>query len=250
MTLESFFKENKAVALGFSGGVDSSYLLYAAHSLGADVRAYCAKTAFQPDFELRDALDVAKHIGVKIKVLAADILANIDVASNPENRCYHCKKVIFGALVSQARADGAKVIIDGTNASDDLGDRPGAAALAEMSVRSPLRECGLTKGDVRRLSKEAGLPNWDKPAYSCLATRVPYGRPLTPDLLQRVEGAEAALFNLGFGGFRVRVHGEAAKLQFPLAQMGMVLSMREGVLSAVRPHFDAALLDLECRQPQ
>jgi uncharacterized protein len=250
MTLETFFRENGAVALGFSGGVDSSYLLYAAHSLGTDIRAYYAKSAFQPAFELRDALDVAKRIGVGVKVLEADILANDDVAPNPENRCYHCKKVIFGTLVAQARADGASVIIDGTNASDDLGDRPGTAALAEMSVRSPLRECGLTKGDVRRLSKEAGLPNWNKPAYSCLATRVPCGQRLTPELLQRVEGAEAALFAMGFDSFRVRVHGEAARLQFPLDQMEKALGMRAAIVSAMRPHFEAALLDLECRRPQ
>lgn len=250
MTLEEFFKENKSVALGFSGGVDSSYLLYAARSLGADVRAYFAKSAFQPAFEMEDALGMARHIGVGVKVLHADILASKEVAANPENRCYHCKKVLFGALVAAARADGAQVVIDGTNASDDLGDRPGAAALSEMSVRSPLRECGLTKDDVRRLSREAGLPNWDKPAYSCLATRVPFGRPLTLELLQRVERAEAALFSLGFHGFRARVYGEAARLQFPLAQMEKALGMREDILKALRPHFEAALLDLEGRQAQ
>jgi len=250
MTLEEFFKENSSVALGFSGGVDSSYLLWAAHSLGADVRAYFAKSAFQPTFEMQDALSVAKHIGVEVKVLNADILANGEVAANPENRCYHCKKVVFGTLVAQARADGAKVIIDGTNASDDLGDRPGAAALAEMSVRSPLRECGLTKSDIRRLSREAGLPNWDKPAYSCLATRVPFGREITPDLLQRVEGSEEALFALGFYGFRARVHGEAAKLQVPVEQMKKALDMREDILKALGPFFGQVLLDLEARRPQ
>jgi len=250
MTLEEFFKENRSVALGFSGGVDSSYLLWAAHSLGADIRAYYAKSAFQPAFEMEDALSVAKHIGAELKVLSADILASKEVAANPENRCYHCKKVIFGALVEQARADGAKVIIDGTNASDDLGDRPGAAALAEMSVRSPLRECGLAKSDIRRLSREAGLPNWNKPAYSCLATRVPFGREITPEILQKIEGAETALFALGFDGFRVRVHGEAAKLQFPLEQMKKVLGAREDILKDLRPFFGQVLLDLEGRQAQ
>jgi len=250
MTLEEFFRENRLVALGFSGGVDSSYLLWAARSLGADVRAYYAKSAFQPAFEMQDALSIAKHIGAEVKVLSADILASKEVAANPENRCYHCKKILFGALVAQASADGIQVIIDGTNASDDLGDRPGAAALAEMSVRSPLRECGLTKSDIRRLSKEAGLPNWNKPAYSCLATRVPSGREITSELLQRVEGAEAALFALGFDGFRVRVFGEAAKLQLPFEQMKKALDMREDVLKALRPFFDQILLDMESRQPQ
>jgi uncharacterized protein len=250
MTLEEFFRENSLVALGFSGGVDSSYLLWAARSLGADVRAYYAKSAFQPAFEMQDALSIAKHIGAEVKVLSADILASKEVAANPENRCYHCKKILFGALVAQAHADGTQVIIDGTNASDDLGDRPGAAALAEMSVRSPLRECDLTKSDIRRLSKEAGLPNWNKPAYSCLATRVPFGREITPELLQRVEGAEGALFALGFDGFRVRVFGESAKLQLPIGQMKKALDMRENVLKALRPFFDQILLDMEGRQPQ
>jgi pyridinium-3,5-biscarboxylic acid mononucleotide sulfurtransferase len=250
MTLEEFFKENRSVALGFSGGVDSSYLLWAARLHGADVRVYYAKSAFQPSFEMDDALDTAKHIGIEVKVLSADILASKDVAANPKNRCYHCKKIIFGALVAQARADGAKVIIDGTNASDDLGDRPGAAALAEMAVRSPLRECGLTKSDIRRLSKEAGLPNWDKPAYSCLATRVPFGREITPELLQKIEGAEATLFMLGFSGFRVRVFGEAAKLQVPLGQMKKIMWLREEIIKALRPFFGEILLDLDNRRIQ
>jgi len=250
MTLKEFFKENSSVALGFSGGVDSSYLLWAAHSFGADVRAYYAKSAFQPAFEMEEALGIAKRIGVELKVLSADILSSKEVAANPENRCYHCKKIIFGTLVAQARADGAQVIIDGTNASDDLGDRPGAAALAEMGVRSPLRECGLSKRDIRRLSREAGLPNWDKPAYSCLATRVPFGREITPELLQKVEEAEGALFALGLSGFRVRVFGEVAKLQFTLGQMSKAMRLREEIVAALRPYFGQILLDLECRQAQ
>jgi uncharacterized protein len=250
MTLKEFFKKNNSVALGFSGGVDSSYLLWAARSFGADVRAYYVKSAFQPAFEMKDAFSIAKQIGVEVNVLSADILSSKDVVVNPKNRCYHCKKIIFGAIVAQAHADGAQVIIDGTNASDDLGDRPGAAALAEMGVRSPLRECGLSKRDIRRLSAEAGLPNWDRPAYSCLATRVPFGREITLDLLQKVEAAENALFALGLIGFRVRVFGEAAKLQFTLGQMSKAMRLREEIVAALRPFFGQILLDLECRDAQ
>ncbi|MCL2231833.1 MAG: ATP-dependent sacrificial sulfur transferase LarE [Treponema sp.] len=247
MTLEQFFKENPVVALGFSGGVDSSYLLYAGVRYGAKVKAYYAKTVFQPEFELKDALHVASHIGTEITVLEKDVLADAQVTANPPDRCYFCKLVLFGALCAQARADGIPLIIDGTNASDDASDRPGMKALTELSVRSPLRECNITKDDVRRLSKEAGLPTWDKPAYACLATRIPPGRAITKELLHRVEKAEEALFAFGFTDFRVRVMGEAAKLQFPKNQMNTLLEKRLDVIKEIKPYFPTVLLDLEGR---
>ena len=247
MTLEQFFKENPAAALGFSGGVDSTYLLYAGLRYGAKVKAYYAKTAFQPEFELKDAYHLAEHIGTEITVLEKDVLADAQVAANPPDRCYFCKTVIFEALCAQAKADGMPLVIDGTNASDDASDRPGMKALKELSVRSPLRECGITKDEVRRLSKEAGLPTWDKPAYACLATRIPPGRAITKELLERVEKAEEALFAFGFADFRVRVMGEAAKLQFPREQMSKLLDSRQDVLKKIKPYFPTVLLDLEGR---
>ncbi|MCL2601902.1 MAG: ATP-dependent sacrificial sulfur transferase LarE [Treponema sp.] len=247
MTLEQFFKENPVVALGFSGGVDSSYLLYAALRYGANVKAYFVKTAFQPEFELRDARNVAAHIGAKMTVLEMDVLSNAQVAANPDNRCYFCKTAIFGMLRDAARAEGIPLIIDGTNASDDAADRPGMKALAELSVRSPLRECDITKAEVRRLSKEAGLPTWDKPAYACLATRIPSGRTITKELLQRVEQAEEVLFALGFSDFRVRVSGEAAKLQFPPEQMLKLFEKRQDVVKKLKPYFQEIVLDLQGR---
>jgi len=246
-TLEEFFKENPSVALGFSGGVDSSYLLYAGLKYGANIKAYHAKTAFQPEFEMEDARRMAKHLGASMTILTKDILANPKVVANPPDRCYHCKKGIFGELHKQATADGFKVIIDGTNASDDADDRPGMKATAELAVRSPLRECGITKNEVRRLSKEAGLFTWNKPAYACLATRVPAGQPYTAELLQKVEHAEMALFQLGFTDFRVRVIGGVAKLQFPSEQMTKVITEKTKILQAIKPHFSTILLDLEGR---
>ena len=247
MTLQEFFQENPRVALGFSGGVDSSYLLYATLQAGADVRPYFISTVFQPAFEREDAMRLAADLGVEVTVVPYDILSHPEVASNPSDRCYHCKTALFGALRDRAAADGYTVLIDGTNASDEAGDRPGMRALVEMSVRSPLRECGLTKADVRRLSREAGLFTWDKPAYACLSTRIPTGRPVEAGLLARVEAAEAALFAMGFSDFRVRVYGEAARLQFRAADLGSVVERREEILAGVQPHFETVLLDLQPR---
>ena len=139
MTLQEFFQENPRVALGFSGGVDSSYLLYTALQAGADVRPYFISTVFQPAFEREDAMRLAADLGVEVTVVPYDILSHPEVASNPSDRCYHCKTALFGALRDRAAADGYTVLIAGTNASDEAGDRPGMRALVELSVRSPLR---------------------------------------------------------------------------------------------------------------
>ncbi|MCL1992484.1 MAG: ATP-dependent sacrificial sulfur transferase LarE [Spirochaetes bacterium] len=247
ITLEQFFKENPSVAIGFSGGVDSSYLLYAGLHYGAKVKAYYVKAAFQPEFEFNDALNLARHLGADVKVLEVDVFASETVLSNPADRCYHCKNVVFGEIKKQAAADGFSLLVDGTNASDDAGDRPGMKALQELSVRSPLRECGLGKDEIRRLSKEAGLETWNKPSYACLATRIPFGRRITQELLTKVEQSENALFALGFSDFRVRVLGDDAKLQVPVSQMGDVLNKCAEIVGALKPHFSAVLLDMEGR---
>ena len=179
MELSDFFRENPRAALAFSGVTDSAYLLYEALQCGAEVRPYYVKTPFQPRFELDDALRLTKELGTELTVIEYDILNDGLVAANPADRCYHCKKKLFGLLLRERAAnDGFSLIIDGTNASDDAGDRPGMRALGELCVRSPLRECGLTKAEIRARSKEAGLFTWNKPAYACLATRVPTGRPI------------------------------------------------------------------------
>ena len=247
MTLQTFFRENPRAAMGFSGGVDSAYLLWAAHEAGADILPVFVRTAFQPAFELADAQRLAAQIGVELMVAELDILAVPEIAANPPERCYHCKRRIFEAVTAAAQARGYSLLLDGTNASDDAGDRPGMRALRELSVRSPLRECGLTKDEIRRLSREAGLFTWDKPAYACLATRIPAGRALDADTLWRVERAEDALRALGFSDLRVRVYHDAARLQLPSAQLPLLLTKREAVLTALRAEFPAALLDLETR---
>ena len=247
MTLEQFFQENPRCALGFSGGVDSAYLLYAGVKARADIRPYFIKTAFQPAFELADAKKLAEGLGVEVTVLELDALADPRVAANPADRCYYCKQNLFRTLKDRAIADGYPVLLDGTNASDEAGDRPGMRALAELSVRSPLRECGLTKAELRARSRAAGLFTWDKPAYACLATRVPAGEAITAETLARVEGAEDALFRLGYTDFRVRVFHSAARLQLPRGQMERAVREAEAIQAALKPYFTPILLDLEGR---
>lgn len=247
MTLEQFFQENPKVAIAFSGGVDSAYLLYAALKHGAQAQAYYVNTAFQPAFELEDAKNLARQLHAQMCVLDVDVLCNDTVTQNPKNRCYYCKKVIFSQILEAAKADGFTVILDGTNASDDASDRPGMKALMEMSVRSPLRECDLKKDEIRRLSKEAGLFTWDKPAYACLATRIPTGEQITAEKLERTEKAEAYLFALGFRDFRVRSVGNAAKIQVTESDFDKVIQHRSDIINALRNHYQAVTLDLEVR---
>lgn len=248
MNLSDFFRENPRAAVAFSGGVDSAYLLSAAKQAGADVGAYYVKSAFQPQFELEDAIRIAKKLDVNMKILTVDVLADQIVAENPADRCYYCKKLIFTTIMEAAGTDGYKVLLDGTNASDEEGDRPGMRALRELSVRSPLRECGLTKDEIRRRSKEAGLFTWDKPAYACLATRIPAGERITKEKLEAAEAAENDLFSLGFTDFRVRRFGGAARLQFQAGQLSAVLERREEIVAKLKQYYSAVLLDMEVRE--
>ena len=247
MTLEDFFREVPKAALAFSGGTDSAFLMWAAKHYGCDVKAYYVSTVFQPEFEKRDAIRLAGELNVPLRIVKKDILAVPEAAANGPRRCYYCKRAIFTALWEAAGADGYPVLLDGTNASDDAGDRPGMQALAELEVRSPLRECGISKKEVRRRSKEAGLFTWDKPAYACLATRVPTGEAIAPETLQKVEAAEEALFSLGYSDLRVRVFHGAARLQLPGQQLERAAKERERILQALAPWFGTVLLDLKAR---
>ena len=247
MKLNEFFKKNPKVAIGFSGGVDSAYLLYKAKECGADIQPYYIKTAFQPEFELYDALRLCEKIGVKLRVIEYDILSHKDIAKNPENRGYYCKKALFSTLKAQAQKDGYALIIDGTNASDDLSDRPGAKAISELSVRSPLRECGLTKDEIRKLSKKAGLFTWNKPSYSCLATRVKTNTALNKDLLGKVEATELELMSLGFSDFRARTDGKTARLEIKKEQREMAETMKKELLKVIRKNFENEILEIKER---
>ena len=247
MTLEEFFTQHPRTAVAFSGGTDSALVLWAAGRYGRDVRAYYVHTVFQPAFELADAKRLAEELEVPLTVVEADVLAVPEATANGPRRCYYCKKALFTTLWQRARADGYTVLLDGTNASDDAGDRPGMQALRELEVRSPLRECGITKAEVRRMSKEAGLFTWDKPAYACLATRVPTGTAITPEALTAVEGAENALAALGYRDFRVRLFHGAARLELTEHDFMRAAGEREAAKAALSPWFKTVLLDCNTR---
>ena len=247
MTLEEFFRSVPKAALAFSGGTDSAFLMWAAKHYGCDLKAYYVNTAFQPEFELEDAQRLSEELSVPMKIVEKDILAVPEAAENGPRRCYYCKQAIFTALWEAARADGYTVLLDGTNASDDAADRPGMQALRELSVLSPLRECGITKPEIRRLSQEAGLFTWEKPAYACLATRIPAGTRIVDEDLKRVESAENMLAGLGFRDFRVRMYHGGARLQVTEEQLALALEKRLEIVSGLRELFPAVMLDMEPR---
>ena len=213
MTMQAFFQIHPAAAVAFSGGVDSAWLLHEAVRYAQKTAAYFVRTPFQPAFELDDARRTSRLLGAALTVVDFDILAIPEAASNPPDRCYHCKRALFSRILAQARADGFDHVLDGGNASDNASDRPGMRALRELGVLSPLRLCGLAKSDIRRLAREAGIPVWDKPSYACLATRIPAGTPITQADLARVERGEGKLTALGFADPRLRLRGEDALLQ-------------------------------------
>ena len=247
MNLQDFFTQHPKLALAFSGGVDSAYLLYASLQAGCDVRAYYVKSPFQPQFELEDAKKLADLLNASLTILELDVLKDPSITANPSNRCYFCKKKILTAIKEAAKKDGYPVLMDGNNASDDADDRPGMKAVSELEVRSPLRECGITKAEVRRLSKEAGLFTWNKPAYACLATRIPTGDAITLEKLTATEISEQFLSSLGFYDFRIRLCGSAAKIQVREEQLEKLFLYKREILEKLKPYYSAVTVDLEVR---
>ena len=248
MELRDFFAAHPRCALAFSGGVDSSYLLYEGLRWAEELGVYYVKSAFQPAFEARDALRLAGTLGAHVTVLQADVLACPAVAANPPDRCYHCKKVILSTIKAAAEADGYTVLLDGTNFSDDVDERPGWRALGEAGVLSPLRLCGLTKETIRERSRRAGLFTWDKPAYACLATRVRTGQPLDEKTLFAVEAAENALLWLGFSDFRVRTFDGRARLEFTADQIGEARESFDKSRALLAPYFTQIESELRERE--
>ena len=247
MNLKEFFEQHPDVGIAFSGGVDSAFLLYAALQYARHVKAYYVKSQFQPQFELDDAIKLAKQLGADMTIIDVDILSNETVRNNPQNRCYFCKREIFGSIITKASEDGIKTLLDGTNASDDAGDRPGMKALSELQVLSPLRMCGLTKDDVRVLSREAGLFTWDKPAYACLATRIRSGEMITREKLEITEKAEGYLFSLDFSDLRVRMMGNSAKVQIKKEQFGLLEENKSEILMELGKYYTEVVIDQEGR---
>jgi uncharacterized protein len=226
------------VAIGFSGGVDSTLLLrVAVDVLGAEnALAVIADTPSLPRSEYAEALRLAAGMGVAPLVINPDELSDPAYASNPADRCYFCKKHLFRRIAEAAASKGFRAVLDGNNA-DDAGDyRPGRRAAQELGVKSPLLEAGLTKAEIRALSARAGLPTADKPAMACLASRIPYGTPVTAAVLAQVERAEAALREAGFAQCRVRHHGEVARIEVPPEVLARVVGdgVRERVIAGVK----------------
>lgn len=231
------------VAVAFSGGVDSTFLLAVAHDvLGDNVTALTASSVFVPCKELEATKSFCAAAGIKQILFKADVLSIAGVADNPVNRCYLCKRALFENFLRLAED---KVLIEGSNVDDAKDYRPGMKALTELNVKSPLREVGLSKAEIRALSKEMHLPTWDKPSMACLASRFVYGESLTPERLAMVETAEEFLKGLGFNQLRVRVHGNLARLEVLPADFAKLLTLREEISARLTElGFDYVTLDL------
>jgi len=213
--LEAILKDLGCVLIGFSGGADSTLLLAEARRvLGrAGVLAVTATGDIFVPGELEDARATAARLDVRHEVLETQPLESEHFRTNPTDRCYFCKLKIFGAMKELAMSRGMAAVCDGANADDEKVYRPGLRATAELGIRSPLKEAGFAKADVRALSRRLGLPTWDRPAMPCLASRFPYGQPITKAALERVAAAEAVLEDLGFACIRVRDHGSVARIE-------------------------------------
>lgn len=220
------------LAVAFSGGVDSTYLLHEAVKAGKEkVTALIMKTPSVPERELDEAVTFCKSRGISFFVLPADPFSAAGFRENGRDRCYICKHFLFSALLERAKEEGIPFVADGTNADDRKEFRPGLRALKELDIRSPLAEAGLTKKEIRELSEKEGLPTWNKPSFSCLATRFPYGEELTVEKLRRTEAAENLLAELGFTQRRVRVHGNLARIEVLPAEIPLLLERRDMISS-------------------
>ena len=216
------------LAVAFSGGVDSTYLLHEAVKAGKEkVTALIMKTPSVPERELDEAVTFCKSRDISFFVLPADPFSAAGFRENGRDRCYICKHFLFSALLEKAKEEGIPFVADGTNADDRKEFRPGLRALKELDIRSPLAEAGLTKKEIRELSEKEGLPTWNKPSFSCLATRFPYGEELTVEKLRRTEAAENLLAELGFTQRRVRVHGNLARIEVLPAEIPLLLERRD-----------------------
>lgn len=216
------------LAVAFSGGVDSTYLLHEAVKAGKEkVTALIMKTPSVPERELDEAVTFCKSRGISFFVLPTNPFSVEGFRENGRDRCYICKHFLFSALLEKAKEEGIPFVADGTNADDTKEFRPGLRALKELEIRSPLAEAGLTKKEIRELSEKEGLPTWNKPSFSCLATRFPYGEELTVEKLRRTEAAENLLAELGFTQRRVRVHGNLARIEVLPAEIPLLLERRD-----------------------
>lgn len=230
--LKSYLKDLGSVAVAFSSGVDSTFLLKVAHDvLGEKAIAITANANAFPRREMQEADDFCTSIGVRHITFDIDVLQIPGFSENPKNRCYVCKMQIFKTIKIQAATCGIANICEGSNV-DDLGDyRPGLKAIDELGIFSPLRTANLTKADIRKLSFELNLPTWSKPSFACLASRFPYGETISAEKILMVECAEQHLLDLGFKQFRVRIHGATARIEVLPDDFEKLLTLREKIIA-------------------
>lgn len=224
-----------SVLVAYSGGVDSTLLAVTAHAvLGDECISVLAVSDTYPETECEYARSVASQLHMNLVEVETHELVDPRFRANSTDRCYHCKTELFGLLRTLADNKGLAYVADGSNADDLTDHRPGSRAARELGVVSPLQDVGMTKADIREIAHALALPNWDKPSMACLATRFPYGEPLSEEGLQRVASAEEALRSLGLRQFRVRAHGSVARVEVGPDEMQRAWELRESITSQVR----------------
>ncbi len=228
--LQQLLKDLDSVLIAFSGGVDSTFLLKVAHdTLGGKVLAVIAESPTFPEGEVRFAAAMCETFGVKWQTVKTNEFTDENFLQNSKDRCYFCKKELFLNLKKIAAQIGLAQVVDGSNYDDKSDYRPGNRAKNELGIRSPLMEVGLTKREIRKLSKEMGLPTWDKPSYACLASRIPYGTRITEGILGKVRDGEGFLRSLGFKQLRVRHHGAIVRIEVDKASIGQAMQQMDKI---------------------
>ncbi|NLN63281.1 MAG: ATP-dependent sacrificial sulfur transferase LarE [Myxococcales bacterium] len=247
--LRRFLQSLDKVAIGYSGGVDSAFLLALARdAIGDNAVPILIRGPQFPARETQAALDVAQHLGARVVVIDVDLLGDPTFVRNGPDRCFACKRALFQQLKDTALALGCQAVLEGSHSDDTADFRPGLRAIRELGVHTPLLDIGFTKAEIRHGAKALGLPNWQQPARPCLATRIPYGQPITRQRLARIETAENALDDVGFSERRVRDHGDLCRLELPAPALAQLTTtpLRQKVIAAMRAAgYDYVSVDLE-----